>query len=87
MNIYALKGYKLACSNLTNGYKHHQDIARKHLTIGNIYTVEKTEVDSSHTTVYLKEIPNTAFNSVFFEDISEQSEDEDKKHPDYSKYN
>ena len=45
--------------------------ARKHLTEGEEYTVERTEVSSCHTDVYLEEIPGVAFNSVMFEGVKE----------------
>jgi hypothetical protein len=59
---------KVKVDNLSGGYPHHQEVAKKHLSIGNIYTIEETEVDNWHTDVYLKEFPGIAFNSVFFED-------------------
>lgn len=42
------------------------DNAHEHLTVGNEYTVEKVDVHSWHTKVFLKEIPGKAFNSVQF---------------------
>jgi hypothetical protein len=87
MNIYALKGHKVRCENLSGGYWNHQDVAKLHLIIGNIYTVDRTKVGNSHTDVYLEEIPNVNFNSVFFEDVIEQSIEDTKTHPDYIRYN
>jgi hypothetical protein len=87
MNIYALNGHKVKCKTLFAGYNHHKETAKKHLTIGYQYTVEKTEVDRSHTDVVLKEFPDVRFNSVFFEDATKQSLESDKKHPDYYRFN
>lgn len=86
MNIYALNGHKVKCKTLSGGYSYHQEIAEKYLKIDEEYTIEKTEVDSWHTDVWLQELPNVKFNSVFFEDSIEQSEEMDKKHPDYSRF-
>jgi hypothetical protein len=87
MNIYALKGHKVKCSTLSAGYNYHQEIAQKYLEINKEYTVEKTMVDSWYTNVYLEEFPDIKFNSVFFEDVNEQDESMDEKHPDYFRYN
>jgi hypothetical protein len=67
MNIYALKGHKVRCKNLTGGYDSEKDLAKKHLEIGKEYTIEKTIVDNWSTDVWLEEIPDVRFNSVFFE--------------------
>lgn len=87
MNIYAMKGHKVKCETLEAGYDHHKRVAEKHLKVGNEYTVERTEVGGWHTDVYLQEFPDVAFNSVFFEDAIEQSEETDKEHPNYAEYN
>ena len=68
MNIYAKKGDKVVVSNLTAGYEHDQQVAKNHLNIGEVYTVERTVVHSWYTDVYLLEIPGVKFNSVFFKD-------------------
>lgn len=69
MNIYAKEGDKVICSTLDGGYDYHEKIANKYLTIGQEYTIEETVVSDWHTDVYLKEFPEIAFNSVFFEDV------------------
>lgn len=86
MNIYALKGHKVKCVTLSDGWVILQEVAKKHLEIGKEYTVEHTEVYMWDIDVYLQEIPNVAFSYVFFEDVSEQLSIEDKLHPDYSYY-
>lgn len=87
MNIYALKGHKVSCSDLDNGYEYQREIARGHLLLGEVYTVDKTEVGSSSTKVLLQEVPGVFFNSVFFDDVVLQSQADDKTHPDYRRYN
>lgn len=69
MNIYAKEGDKVVCYTFDAGYAYHQEIANKYLVIGQVYTIDHTEVDSWHTDVYLKEFPEVKFNSVFFEDV------------------
>jgi hypothetical protein len=86
MNIYALKGHKVRCISLEGAYEYQTEVAQQHLELGKEYTVEETEVYSSSTEVYLQEIPDVAFNSTLFEDVEKQSEEDDQKHPDYSKY-
>ncbi len=87
MNIYALKGHQVRCDNLSNDYEYRLEIARQHLEIGKEYLVEKTEVGSSHTEVFLQEFPGVGFNSSLFEDVQEQPEAQDAMHPDFEKYN
>ena len=86
MNIYALKGHKVRCINLELPYDYQTETAHKHLELNKKYTVERTEVHSSSTEVFLKEIPEVAFNTTSFEDVSKQSEEDDQKHPDYWTY-
>ena len=70
MNIYAKEGHKITVTEETinYGYNHHKEMANKHLKVGEVYTVDHTEVGGWHTDVYIKEVPNIAFNSVHFED-------------------
>jgi hypothetical protein len=87
MNIYALEGHKVKYSTFNAGYIGEREIVKKHLILGDEYTIEDTYVHNSYTDVFLKEIPNVRFNSVFFEDIDEQSDKDNMKHPDWVKYN
>lgn len=87
MNIYAINGHKVVCSTFDAGYDHDKKKAQKYLKLGEEYTVDYTIVDSWFTTVYLKEVPTIGFNSVFFEDLVEQSDEYTKSHPDFRRYN
>lgn len=69
MNIYAKKGHKVSCKKLTGDYSHDEQTANKYLQLGKEYTIERTEVHNWYTDVYLIEIPDIRFNSVFFEDV------------------
>lgn len=86
MNIYAVEGHKVRVTTLKGGYEPDQQMATEHLEVGKEYTIESTSVSGWSTSVILKEIPNKIFNSVFFEDVEGQSND-DESHPDYSRYN
>lgn len=87
MNIYALKGFQVKCITLAlNGYVYEDEIAQKYLELNKIYTIDRTEVRSSSTKVYLEGIEEE-FNSCFFEDVKEQSTEDDQQHLDYYKYN
>jgi hypothetical protein len=85
MNIYALKGHKVIVTekSIKTGLDKHKDRQAAFLTIGKIYTVERTEPLNSRTRVYLQEIPGHRFNSVAFEDVEPQSPEKDKLHPEY----
>jgi hypothetical protein len=65
MDIYSPKGAKVIFTG-KGGYDHERERACKVLEIGKVYTVERTEVGSWHTSVWLKERPGEGFNSVHF---------------------
>lgn len=69
MNNEAESGTLVRFSHPANGYTHQQEKAAKFLVVGEVYTVEKTEIHSWHTYVYLKEFPGEFFNSVLFSDV------------------
>ena len=70
------------------GFEVDKDEAKSFLSHGIIYTVDCTNVSNSSSVVILHEFPNKTFNTVHFEDVSFQSEDEKIKHPDwlYNRY-
>jgi len=45
---------------------------RPHLTVGNSYEVELTEVHTWHTRIYLKGYPDMWFNSVCFVEVLDE---------------
>ena len=89
MNIYALRGHGVVVTEETaqHGHEFQMDLVKKHLKIGKVYSVEKTIVNLSRSTVYLKGFPYISFNTVNFVDAQAQSSEDDMKHPDWIKYN
>jgi hypothetical protein len=89
MNIYALEGFKVKVTpeTLKNGYNYDSDLVKKNLEINKSYTVLRTHVHSSSTDVILKEFPEIKFNSVNFEDITDQPVELNCNHADWYKYN
>lgn len=87
MNIFAIEGHKVRCFTFTAGYEYDRQWAKEYLEIGGSYTVDHTIIHSSSTDVYLKEFPHINFNSVFFEDVVEQSSEDNMKHIDWYRYN
>ncbi len=87
MEIYALKGYKVKVTDKTrnNGFESDKENVRKHLQKGKVYTIDKTNVSSGFTDVFLQEFPNIEFNSVNFEGVNAQSEKLNKQHKDYNR--
>ncbi len=69
MNIYAKEGDKVICSTLNAGYDSDKRKAEAHLVLNQVYTIARTVVHDWSTDVYLKEIPDVRFNSVFFKDV------------------
>jgi hypothetical protein len=69
MDIFTAKpGTKIRYTG-ENGRASDREDANKVLQVNAIYTVDSLDVDSWHTDVYLKEVPNHPFNSVLFEDV------------------
>lgn len=87
MNIFAIEGHKVKIDTFKAGYDYQKEIMMKLFDKDKVYTVDKTIVHSSSTDVYLKEFPNTHFNSVFFKDVTEQSIEDTMKHEQYYFYN
>lgn len=67
IDIYSKEGTKVKYTG-KGGYDCHKEYANKHLKVGEIYTIDHTDVGGWHTDVYLKEVPDKAFNSVHFVD-------------------
>lgn len=81
MNIYAAKGYKVMVTpkSINNGSLEDIKSIVDQLEIGKIYLVERTEVSSWSTKVYLQGI-DYPFNSVNFEEIEPQDDETTKEH-------
>lgn len=88
MNIFALEGFRVKVTEQTKnaGWKNDRKLIAAYLEIDKVYAVERTEVDRSSSIVVLKEFPNVKFNTVNFEDVSTQSEEDDAKHPYAAKF-
>lgn len=79
MNIYAAKGYKVIVTPETINNGNNSRPITDRLEIGKIYLVERTEVSSWSTKVYLQGIKGS-FNSVNFEEIEPQDDEISKNH-------
>ncbi len=79
MDIYAKKGTLVMVTEKSakKGYESDSEHVKKHLTIGQVYTVEKTFVEPFSSEVFLVEFPNILFNTVNFVTISDEN---DQKH-------
>jgi hypothetical protein len=69
MSIRAPRGTKVKLVHPNAGYDPDVARAKKHLTVGKVYTVNYAITYSWNTDVYLVEIPNVAFNSSMFEEV------------------
>ena len=76
MNIYAPEGTKVVAlfdekGEVMNGHAYQKSEASNYLKPKVVYTVDRIEVHSWHTTVYLKDFPGVGFNSVHFTEYIE----------------
>jgi hypothetical protein len=67
MDIFKKPGTKVIYKYPNWGYKCDQEKAKELLDLEREYTIEKISVGNYYTSVYLKEVPGVAFNSVLFE--------------------
>jgi len=67
MNRRAEHGDKVVFKHPDKGCEFDQELARKHLQVDEVYTVDITYVHSYHTDVFLIEVPRVPFSSVLFE--------------------
>ena len=65
IDIYSEEGTKVIYTG-NGGLDYNKKHANKYLKVGEIYTIDYTDVGCWYTSVYLKEVPNQAFNSVHF---------------------
>lgn len=68
MDIYAEEGTKVRYI-AEGGWDSDVPEANKYLEKGEIYTVDYIDVGGWCSDVYLKEVPQKAFNTVMFEDV------------------
>jgi hypothetical protein len=73
VNIYAKHGDKVRFAHPNNGYRQHQEVAARHLTVGATYTVDRMEAEYWHSGVYLVEVPGVLFNTVLFDNEGRSS--------------
>lgn len=66
MDMYSKPGTRVVFAYPEAGYNPDIERAAKHLTLGETYTVEITDVHSWHTDVFLEEFPGIPFNHVMF---------------------
>ena len=69
MRIDAPYGTKVKFTHPTYGWPGDIKQAERYLKLGQIYTVLRTVIYDSSTTVYLEEIPRIGFNSVQFDEV------------------
>jgi hypothetical protein len=68
MDINSPPGTKVTVSekSIRNGTDYNKDTARIHLKVGDIYTVDMTQISAWYTDVWVNEFPGIRFNSVQF---------------------
>jgi len=59
----------IRATNLENGWPHDRELAKKHLTLGALYTVARSETWPDSSEVELVQIPGVRFNTVHFEQV------------------
>lgn len=73
MKLTAPKGHRVILSHPERGFDIHQEAAAKWLDLGVTYTVQRVMTSMLYTKVWLQEVPNVEFNTLQFEDASEDA--------------
>lgn len=63
-------GRKVTVTDQSIDFGYDNEIARKHLKVGDIYTIEGMDVQAWSSTLWVREIPGIEFNTVNFVDIN-----------------
>lgn len=71
IDIYSPSGTKVKFNDC-HGHDWEREEARKILNTTDIYTIEYIDVGDWSSNLYLKEFPNTLFNSVLFSSTEEK---------------
>lgn len=71
MDLDTKPGEKILFDKPHSGYEYDTEHAKKHLVIGDTYTVERVEVADSSSEVFFKEVPDVGFNTVHFQNVHE----------------
>ena len=72
MNIESPEGTKVRCINHSKCVMNWgSNDSPEDLIIGDIYTVDHTEIHSYHTKVFLKEFPGKKFGTGHFEGVEQ----------------
>lgn len=79
MSIFAPPGHqvRLSAGFRHSGYADERARAQQYLQVGTVYTVKRTRVYNSHSTVELEEVPGQSFNTIHFDSLTPLSEEEE----------
>lgn len=64
--LSAPMGTKIIFSDPDAGYQSDMDTVKKHLFVGNEYTLCDRDIHGSITEIWISEVPGVSFNSVHF---------------------
>ncbi len=69
MSIYTKPRNKVIFAFPRNGHDWEIELAKKHLVLGDKYTVKTIIVHGFHTDIILKEVPDVTFSSSQFKNL------------------
>lgn len=72
MDIYAKPGTKVRYAG-TGGYDGERAIATEHIEVGTVLTVKNIKVGGFMSYVEFEELPNIRFNTVMFEEVTDNN--------------
>ena len=73
-------------TNPNAGYNCDKETNQKYLTLNQRYDVSRVSMGQSHTTIYLKDFPKVAFNSISFEFYHDDEPIDLVDFPEYNSY-
>jgi hypothetical protein len=70
MNLDTKPGQKVVFNHPNDGMAYDIDLAKKHLVLGKVYTIEHILVYPFYTEIFLEGLPCLPFNSVQFDNYN-----------------
>lgn len=67
--LFSEHGVHVRVKSFSAGNSYERELVEKYLAKDQVYTIDRINVGRNYTDVWLVEVPDLSFNSVFFENV------------------
>lgn len=67
--LFSERGVRVRVKTFNAGSRYDRGLAERHLAQDQVYTIDRISIGRNYTDVWLVEVPDLSFNSVFFENV------------------